>query len=83
MCDVVNMKMGKLIDLLAKYGTLNETEIRLCVLVFIDLPRNVIAEILPYAPNSVGKLKNTVSKKLGTDGKNMRKTLLDIVFTNV
>lgn len=75
MCAKVNMSMGNLIDKLAHTIMLNETEIRLCVLVLIGLPRNQIAEILPYAVNSIGKLKNTTSKKLGTNGKNLH-TLL-------
>lgn len=75
MCSLANLRFGNIVDKIDKIAMLNETEKRLCVLVLINLPRNKIAEILPYAPNSVGKLKNIVSKKIGTDGKNMHKTL--------
>lgn len=81
MCAVVNLKMGNLVYKLSRYTPLNETETRLCVLVFIDMFRNQIADILPYAPNSIGKLKNTVSKKLGTDGKNLHNFLAKLVFS--
>ena len=55
-------------------------EKRLCVLVLIDLQRKQISEILPYALNSVGKLKNTVAKKIHTDGKNMKNMLLNLAL---
>ena len=80
MCAVVNMKLGGLIDKLSRFNTLNETEKRLCVLVLIDLQRKQISEILPYALNSVGKLKNTVAKKIHTDGKNMKNMLLNLAL---
>jgi len=57
---------------------LNETEIRLCVLVLIGLTRSDIAHILPYALNSVGKLKDHTAKKLGTTGKNLHDFLLQM-----
>ncbi|MBQ3997947.1 MAG: hypothetical protein II644_01270 [Paludibacteraceae bacterium] len=55
---------------------LNETEVRLCVLVLLDMSRAEIANMLPYALNSVGKLKDHTAKKLGTTGKNLRNYLL-------
>lgn len=80
MCKIVNLHMGNIIDKLLSLSSLNETELRLCVLVMIDLSRNQIAETLPYSQNSIGKLKNTVSKKIGTDGKNMRNMLMKIAM---
>lgn len=82
MCAVANIKLGGLMDKLSQYKTLNETEKRLCVLVLIDLQRKQIAEILPYAQNSVGKLKNTVAKKLQTDGKSMKNMLQNMVLNS-
>ena len=69
-----------IIDKLLSLSSLNETELRMCVLVMIDLPRKQIAEILPYSQNSIGKLKNTVSKKIGSDGKNLKNLLLKIAM---
>lgn len=80
MCKIVNLHMGNIIDKLLSLSSLNETELRMCVLVMIDLPRKQIAEILPYSQNSVGKLKNTVSKKIGSDGKNLKNLLLKIAM---
>ena len=55
---------------------LNETEIRLCVLVLINLSRAEISKTLPYALNSIGKLKDHTAKLLGTTGKNLHDFLL-------
>lgn len=81
MCDVVDMKFGGLMKKLSNNNTLNETEKRLCVLVFIGLTRKQIADILPYASNSVGKLKYTVAKKLQTNGQNLQKMMRNMVLT--
>ena len=80
MCSVVNLRFGNIIEKIQKCAALNETETRLCVLVLINLPRNQIAEILPYASNSVGKLKNTVAKKMQTDGKNLHDLLVQMAI---
>ena len=59
---------------------LNETEIRLCVLVLINLSRAEISKTLPYALNSIGKLKDHTAKLLGTTGKNLHDFLLKLVI---
>ena len=82
MRSIVNLRMGGLIEKIEQMAKFNETEIRLCVLVIVGLPRNLIAEILPYASNSIGKLKNTVSKKFGTNGKNLHDLLIKIALND-
>ena len=72
MCEIINSHFNFFANKLKATHALNETEIRLCVLVLINLHFNQIAEILPYAPNSVGKLKDTTAKHLGTTGKQLR-----------
>ena len=64
---------------LRQKAVLNETEIRLCILVLIGLNRSQIANTMPYALNSIGKLKDQTAKKLGTSGKNLRDFLIKIV----
>ena len=76
MCKFVNEHFYLLATKLTQEGILNETEIRLCVLVLIGLNRAEIAKTLPYAPNSVGKLKDHTAKLLGTTGKKLRDFLL-------
>lgn len=75
MCSVVNVHMGNIVEKIRKVALLNESEMRLCILVLINLTGAACADILPYAANSVGKLKNTVSKKVGTDGRNLHNFL--------
>ena len=80
MCKTVDANFNMLASKLCHIGTLNETEIRLCILVFFDLDRNQISDVLPYAKNGVGKLKYRVSQKLGVEGKNLRKNLIHIAI---
>ena len=65
---------------LRRKEVLNETELRLCVLVLVGFSRVEIAEMLPYALNSVGKLKDHTAKLLGTTGKNLRNFLLNLAI---
>ena len=65
---------------LRRKEVLNETELRLCVLVLVGFSRVEIAEMLPYALNSVGKLKDHTAKLLGTTGKNLRDFLLNLAI---
>lgn len=80
MCEIINKHFNFLANKLRATNLLTQTEIKLCVLVLINLRFNQIAEILPYAPNSIGKLKDTAAKHLGTTGKLLRKTLLEMVI---
>ena len=74
-----DLYMGGIVRKLENYN-LNETEIRLCILVLIGLNRLQIADTLPYASNSVGKLKDHTAKSLGTTGKNLRNFLLKMAI---
>ena len=76
MCKIVDRRFYMLASKLRKTQALNETEVRLCILVLLDLSRAEIANTLPYALNSVGKLKDHTAKKLGTTGKNLRTFLV-------
>ena len=80
MCSTVDKHFYMLTTKLRCKQILNETEIRLCVLVLLNLSRAEIADTLPYAPNSVGKLKDHTAKKLGTTGKNLRYYLLKTII---
>lgn len=80
MCQFANEHFYLLANKLKKKGVLNETEMRLCVLVLIGLSRSDIANTLPYALNSVGKLKDHTAKLLGTTGKNLHDFLLQMAI---
>ena len=79
MCNIIDRQFCMLVSKLRRKKSLNETEIRLCILVLLDLSRVETASILPYALNSVGKLKDQTAKSLGTTGKNLRDFLLKMI----
>ena len=78
LCRIVDLQFNLLATKLHKKQVLNETQIRLCVLVLLNLRRVDIANTLPYAQNGIGKLKDQTSKLLGTTGKNLRLFLIKI-----
>ena len=78
LCEFVDTHFFFFAHKLKELKLLNETETRLCILVLIGYNRPQIAQILPYASNSVGKLKDQTAKLLGTTGKNLRNYLLKI-----
>ena len=79
MCHIVDTEFYMFATKLRNLHVLNETEIRLCVLVLIGLNRSDISETLPYSLSGVGKLKDQSAKKLGTSGKELQKFLLKMV----
>ena len=80
MCKTVDSHFFLFTSKLKQMQVLNEQEIRLCVLVLLHISRNQMADILPYAPNGIGKFKYRVAQKLGTDGKNLRNYLICIAI---
>lgn len=76
MCKCADAHFYMIAEKLRQKQILNEQEIRLCILTLINISRNQIADILPYAPNGVGKLKYRVAQKMGIEGKNLRKYLV-------
>ena len=78
MCKIIDRHFHMLASKLRQKQCLNETELRLCVLVLLDMSRTEIADTLPYALSSVGKLKDQTAKLLGTTGKNLRKYLINL-----
>ena len=78
MCRKVDERFYMLATKLQQKHVLNETEIRMCVLVLIGLHRKEIADALPYAQSGIGKLKDHTAKLLGTTGKNLHDFLLNM-----
>ena len=78
MCYVADQQLCMIASKLRQKQILNETEVRLCILVLLDLNRKQISDTLPYSLNSVGKLKDHTAKLLGTTGKNLRDFLLNM-----
>ena len=80
MCHLVDKQLCMIASKLRQKQILNETEVRLCILVLLDLNRKQISKTLPYSLNSVGKLKDHTAKSLGTTGKNLRQYLINLAL---
>ena len=80
MCQIIDRQFYMFTSKLKSKNILNETEVRLCVLVLLDMSRAEIAHTLPYALSSIGKLKDHTAKSLGTTGKNLRGFLLKLAI---
>lgn len=80
MCHIVDQQFYMLASKLRHKNVLNEKELRLCILVLLDMSRQEISDILPYALSSVGKLKDQTAKSLGSTGKNLHDYLLNLVI---
>ena len=82
MCAIVNSRMFGLADKLKAVNSLNEREIRLCILIALGKFRDKeMAELLLYGEHSFRTVKTMVAKKLGTTGKDLRAFLLEkVVF---
>ena len=79
MCETANHLFFFLPDKLRQIRQLTQVEMKLCILVVIGLSQEQIANTLPYARSSIGKLKNTTARKLGTNGRELRQFLLKVV----
>lgn len=76
MRSIVNARMFLLVDKLEQLHSLNENEIRLCVLVLIGIKEENIADICNYAKSGIGKFKYNTVKKLGTTSKHLHNDLV-------
>jgi len=67
MLSTVEMRFYGFIGKLQNYY-LTEQNTRLCILLFIDIPKHRMAELLYCSPNSIGKMKERVAEKFGVRG---------------
>ena len=79
MCRIADQQFYLFASKLQKEG-LKEREIRLCLLVLLNLNHARIADMMFVEENSVGKLKERTAKRLSTSRKNMREKLLKITI---
>lgn len=77
-CECVNVNFFLLADKLKATSSLNEKEIRFCVLVLIgSYTDKQMADILYYSYNSIRSTKRILAKKLGTTSANLRSFLIE------
>ena len=81
MCDMVNKHFFLFADKLKTMHTLDEKEIRLCVLVFLDMfSLKQMADILSYSETGIRTYKSRVNDKLGNKGHDLRTFLVEKVI---
>ena len=79
MCSIIDQRFYFLALKLRERYSLNETEVRLCILTLLNCEYDRIAELLYRSKSSIGTLKIRVAKKLGTTAKDMRQYLIENV----
>ena len=79
MCDIVDKRFYFMASKLRDQYSLNDTEVRLCILTLLECDYNRIAELLYRSSTSIGTLKIRVARKLGTTAKELRRYLIDNV----
>ena len=80
MCNAIDRDFHMLASKLRKQQTLTEPEVCLCILVFLGLTRQQIADLLHYANSGIGKFKYRVALKLGVESKHMREFLINMAL---
>ena len=78
MCANVNTRLYGIADKLQNKQEITANDVRLCVLVLIELSYDEIANILNLSPKSIAKLKSLAAHKLGATMKNMRENLVQM-----
>lgn len=79
MCSVVNLRMNGMVNKLTSIPNITSNDIRLCILVLLDISYSDIADMLNLSPKSIAKLKSITAHKLNTTMKDLRTTLIEIV----
>ena len=82
MCMVVNARLYGIVDKLKTNQDLTPNDIRICILVLLELSYDEIANMLNLSPNSIAKLKSLTAHKLGTSMKNLYSKLVQIACQN-
>ena len=81
MCETVNKHFFLFADKLKATNTLDEKEIRLCVLVFLDMfTLKQMAATLSYSETGIRTYKSRVNEKLGNKGHDLRNFLIENVI---
>ena len=79
MCIKVDKQFNGLVHRLIRMS-LTEKEIRLCVLVLLDIPYKKMADLLAYSETGISKFKYSTAIKLGTTTKEMHNYLVRLAL---
>lgn len=81
LCAVLNKQFYLLADKLQAAATLNEKEVRLCVLVLMDcFDSRQMADILCYGESGIRNFKQHTANKLGTNSRQLREHLMKMII---
>ena len=82
LCQIINDNFGMLAAKLQGIYHLSEKEIRLCILVLLEITNSkLMAEKLYYSESGIRNFKNRTAKKLGTNSVKMRNALLKLAIS--
>ena len=82
LCQIINDNFGMLAAKLQGIYHLSEKEIRLCILVLLEITNSKqMAEMLYYSESGIRNFKNRTAKKLGTNSIEMRNALLKLAIS--
>ena len=82
LCEFINKHFFLLADKLKAIDKLDEKEIRLCILILLDMYNNKeLADILTYSKSGIGTFKYRVSKKLNIHTKELRNYLIELIIS--
>ena len=83
LCEFINQNFFQLANKLKATGILNEKEIRLCILVFVNcIEVQQMSTILNYAPTAIRNYKQNVAKKFGIRSKDLRDFLIKMALSD-
>ena len=82
LCQIINDNFGMLAAKLQGIYHLSEKEIRLCILVLLEITNSkLMAEKLYYSESGIRNFKNRTAKKIGTNSVKMRNALLKLAIS--
>lgn len=82
MCSIANARLGGIAEKLKTIPNISPNDIRLCVLVLLDLSYEDIALMLNLSSKSIAKLKSITAHKLGTSMKNLHDKLTQLACSD-
>lgn len=83
LCEFINQNFFQLANKLKATGILNEKEIRLCILVFLNcIEVQQMSTILNYAITAIRNYKQNVAKKFGIRSKDLRDFLIKMALSD-
>ena len=81
MCDIVNKQLYFIAKKLQTTYSLNDKEVRLCVLILIGISNSKqLADMLCYGESGIRNFKNRTARKLSTNSIELRNKLLKIAI---